>query len=126
MNPNNIKKLTQKNLSESQIMAQIKDKLSIMQNQGKLWFMRNNSGALPVQGQGAKSRFIRFGQKDAPDILGYFKQDPYKGRSFFIEVKRKGGRISPGQKEFIDSANESGCLAIIADSYESFERNFKI
>lgn len=57
------------------------------------------------------------------DILGI-----YKGRFLAIEVKSENGRLTPGQKRFIDSVNANGGIAFVAkcvEDVEYFLNNFK-
>lgn len=49
------------------------------------------------------------GKKGISDILGC-----YKGRLIAIEVKVKGGKVSPYQEKFIEEVNQAGGLAFVA------------
>jgi hypothetical protein len=51
--------------------------------------------------------------KGISDILGL-----WMGRGLAIEVKAKGGRLSPEQKEFLEGWRESGGIAILAYSLD--------
>jgi len=50
-------------LKENDIQRTIKNYLQVLENQGKLMFIRNNSGAMPVKGQNGKMRYIKFGRR---------------------------------------------------------------
>ena len=42
----------------------------------------------------------------------------YKGRAYFIEVKKPGGKIKPEQVAFMNRMKEQGCVAGIVFSVE--------
>ncbi len=56
-------------LSEADVIKVIKDYLQIQKNQGKLMYIRNNTGAIPIPAGKNKRRFVRFGDKGSPDFL---------------------------------------------------------
>ena len=98
-----------KKISENDIQRAIKDYLQILENQGKLMFIRNNSGAMPVKGQNGKTRYIKFGKKGSPDILVWkpsaeWDDLAYRGvnvvRAIALEIKSATGKASPAQKEW--------------------------
>lgn len=60
-------------------------------------------------------RAVRVAVPGFPDLTGYRRSD---GRAVYIEVKTKQGRITKEQKQFIDVAKQSGCLAGIARSIQ--------
>ena len=51
------------------VIKVVGDYLQIQRNQGKLMYIRNNSGAMPVVDGKNKRRYIRFGDKGSPDFL---------------------------------------------------------
>lgn len=55
-------------------------------------------------------RFFRAGKKGSADIIGIAKD----GKLIAIEVKKKGGKVSPAQEEFLDRIKEKGGYAIVA------------
>ena len=71
----------------------------------RIFVWRNNSGVTVIQ-----HRFIRFGAKGAPDIIGMLPS----GRFLGIEVKKPGGAVRPEQREFLDQINKNNGLAFIA------------
>lgn len=74
---------------------------------------RYNTGAIQADYKG-KSRFIKFGFKGMPDLQGYIPIKKSRQRAaipFFWEVKKKNGRLTPEQKEFISTAKNNGCFA---------------
>ena len=56
-------------ITESMVIKVVGDYLQIQRNQGKLMFIRNNSGAMPIVDGKNKRRYIRFGDKGSPDFL---------------------------------------------------------
>ena len=69
-------------------------------------------------------KFIPAVMKGIPDILGYFgsKWKNLAGHFLCIEVKAKGGRVSPQQHHFIDEAKANHCITIIAYSVDDVEK----
>ena len=51
------------------VIRVVGDYLQIQRNQGRLMYIRNNSGAMPIIDGKNKRRFIRFGDKGSPDFL---------------------------------------------------------
>jgi len=66
-----------------------------------IFHWRNNTGALR-----SDDRFVRFGFRGSSDIIGVLPG----GRALFIEVKRKVGRLTEAQKEFLAHAQMAGAL----------------
>jgi hypothetical protein len=69
------------------------------------WCERMNTGAAKVEG-----RFIRFGFKGCPDVLGQLKD----GRLLGVEVKAKAGRLRPEQALFLERIRCAGGVAFVA------------
>lgn len=69
------------------------------------WAERMNTGAALVQG-----RFIRFGFKGCPDVLGQLKG----GRLLGVEVKAQAGRLRPEQALFLARIRAAGGVAFVA------------
>ena len=69
------------------------------------WCERMNSGAAKVEG-----RFIRFGFKGCPDVLGQLKD----GRLLGVEVKAQDGRLRPEQALFLERIRCAGGVAFVA------------
>ena len=69
------------------------------------WAERMNSGAATVEG-----RFIRFGFKGCPDVLGQLKD----GRLLGVEVKAKSGRLRPEQALLLERIRCAGGVAFVA------------
>jgi len=76
---------------------------------GKVFAWKNNTGALPVG-----NRFVRYGRRGSPDILGVVK-----GGGFFgIECKVGRDRLSADQLEFCRRVRELGAIYIEARDVE--------
>ena len=69
------------------------------------WAERMNSGAAKVG-----DRFIRFGFRGCPDVLGQLKD----GRLMGVEVKAKAGRLRPEQALFLERIRCAGGVAFVA------------
>ena len=69
------------------------------------WCERMNSGAARMGG-----RFVRFGFKGCPDVLGQLKD----GRLLACEVKSKTGRLRPEQTIFLERIRGAGGVAFVA------------
>ena len=69
------------------------------------WCERMNSGAAKVG-----SRFIRFGFKGCPDVLGQLND----GRLLGVEVKAQAGRLRPEQLVFLERIRCAGGVAFVA------------
>ena len=76
-------------------------------------FIRNNSGAFPIDDGKNKRRYIRFGDKGSPDFLVWMPERYYRGmnqddytitkkflRSIALEAKSEDGKQSKDQKEW--------------------------
>ena len=79
---------------------------------------RNNTGVAKFEytyktgirkGMSGK-RFLRAGKKGSADIIGISKD----GKFIAVEVKRKGGKTTPAQDEFLERIREKGGYAIVA------------
>ena len=69
------------------------------------WCERMNSGAVKIG-----SRFIRFGWKGCPDVIGQLKD----GRLLGVEVKSAKGKLRPEQTLFLDRIRCAGGVAFMA------------
>ncbi len=91
-------------MKESGIVQAIGVYLSILKNQRRLDFIRNNTGAVPIMTKGRKTRFVRFGTKGSADFIVFFP----KGRAVFIEAKSDTGKQSFDQIAFEGLIKELG------------------
>ena len=69
------------------------------------WCERMNSGAARMGG-----RFVRFGFKGCPDVLGQLRD----GRLLGVEVKAQAGRLRPEQAVFLERIRGAGGVAFVA------------
>ena len=69
------------------------------------WCERMNSGAARIG-----ARFVRFGFKGCPDVLGQLRD----GRLLGVEVKAKTGRLRPEQAVFLERIRGAGGVAFVA------------
>ena len=102
-------KLKRPEPTESAVLDAIRRALRI--HPAVAWAERINSGA-HLAGEGPTRRFIRYGFKGCPDIIGQL----IDGRALWIEVKKPSGRVSPEQAEFIARANRFNACAFVARS----------
>lgn len=73
------------------------------------WVERMNTGAIR-----AENRFVRFGFKGCPDVIGQLRD----GRFLGVEVKALKGRLRPEQALFIDLVREHGGIAFVAKGFD--------
>ena len=69
------------------------------------WCERMNSGAARMG-----SRFVRFGFKGCPDVLGQLRD----GRLLGVEVKAPTGKLRPEQTIFLERIRGAGGVAFVA------------
>lgn len=69
------------------------------------WCERMNSGAVKIG-----NRFVRFGWKGCPDVLGQLKD----GRLLGVEVKAEKGKLRPEQAIFLERIRFAGGVAFMA------------
>ena len=79
--------------------------LALRNHPSVCWSERMNSGAVKVG-----TRFIRFGFKGCPDVLGML----IDGRTLGVEVKSSTGKLSPEQAIFLERINANGGLGFLA------------
>ena len=72
---------------------------------GVAWCERMNSGAARMG-----ARFVRFGWKGCPDVLGQLKD----GRLLGVEVKGPAGKLRPEQAVFLERIRCAGGVAFLA------------
>lgn len=80
------------------------------------WCERMNSGATRIG-----ARFIKFGFRGCPDVLGQLKD----GRLLGVEVKAAGGRLSPEQKLFLARIRHAGGCAFVAKDCRDVAREIR-
>lgn len=81
------------------------------------WVERMNSGAALVSG-----RFIRFGFKGCPDVIGQLKD----GRLLGVEVKARNGKLRPEQALFLEQIRVAGGVAFVARDLRDVSRELSL
>jgi len=79
--------------------------LALTAHSAVAWCERMNSGAAKIG-----NRFVRFGWKGCPDVLGQLKD----GRLLGVEVKAGKGRLRPEQAIFLERIRLAGGVAFMA------------
>ena len=98
-----------KNATEQQIQKAISDYLKLKHY---VIFKHRNVGIFK---QDTKKYIpLAFGEKGIPDLIACAPG----GRFWGIEVKRKGGRVSPDQTDFIARVRKNGGIAFVAYSID--------
>lgn len=78
------------------------------------WAHRMNVGAVKQHNKDGSARWIKFGFRGMPDIMGQLTD----GRLLAIEVKKKGGKVSPEQAVFIQAVEAANGVGLIAYSVD--------
>ncbi len=102
---------------ESLIQNAIETYLKLLENQGKLVYQKNNSGALQTRAGG----FVRFGKRGAPDFLVFIKA----GKTLHLECKNEKGRQNANQLEFEINITNLGHKYFIVRSVSDVENILK-
>ena len=102
-------------IKEAQILRQVEEWLSAH----GIWHMRCNNSA----GKSQSGMFMRSFTCCGHAVVGVSDIYAIKdGMSLWIEVKRPvGGRLSDGQRNFLDAMNRNGAVGIVVNSIESLE-----
>ena len=105
-------------MKESNIVTAISTYLQMLENQGKLIFIRNNSGAYKMG-----NSFVRFGKAGSPDFFMFLDEgeNGIYGRTLHIEVKNEKGKQNDNQKEYQKNIEALGHRYIIVRSLEEVE-----
>lgn len=77
---------------ESSIQTAIEKYLQLLENTGRIVYVKNNSGAF----MSPRGHFFRFGKAGSPDFFVFAKN----GSCFHLEVKNEKGKQSDLQKEY--------------------------
>ncbi len=86
--------------TEADLKIGCSDLLTMLQNQGKLLFQRNNSFSGRIMRSNGTSGWINNANKGAPDYYVFLKN----GATLHLELKSTTGRVRPEQKVW-----ESNC-----------------
>lgn len=85
----------------------------------KCFVWRNNSGAYKPEGS---KRFIRYGCKGSPDIIGMTPS----GRFIGVECKYGKGKLTEPQERFGENIESSNGIFIVAYSIDDLEANKEV
>ncbi len=108
-----------KAVRESVVLHQVEEWLTLRH----IWHMRCNNAA----GKAQSGQFMRSFTCNGHAVSGvsdiYAVKD---GVSIWIECKRPvGGRLSDGQRNFLDAMNRNGAVGIVVNGIESLEKQLK-
>lgn len=108
-----------KAVHEAVVLRQVEEWLTAR----RIWHMRCNNSA----GKAASGQFMRAFTCNGHAVTGvsdiYAVKD---GVSIWIECKRPvGGRLSDGQKNFLDAMNRNGAVGIVVNGVESLESQLR-
>lgn len=78
-------------------------------------FVRNNTGAVRIHRPNGSEGFVRFGQTGSSDLLICL---PPRGHFMAAECKTRTGRLSPAQKNYLDSIRQSGGIVVVVRSLD--------
>jgi hypothetical protein len=95
---------------ESDVLRQCLEYLAVK----GIFAWRNNTGAAQVDGK----RFVRFGIKGSPDILGVMPD----GRMLCVECKSATGRQTPEQRAFGEAVIARGGVYVVARGIADLQR----
>ena len=101
-------------MKESGIITAINHYLNYLENQEKLVFIRNNSGAFI----NPKGRFFKMGRPGSPDFLIFLKG----GKCLHLEVKNEKGRQNDRQLNYEMKIANLGHRYCIVRSVAEVER----
>lgn len=109
-------KLKSWHASESAIKKSITDYLTILEHQGKLMFLRNNSFAGIIKA-GGKESYIKNGKEGSPDLM-VFLASAKKFITLNLEIKTVSGIQSEKQKQWEQKIKELGGFYYIIYRFE--------
>lgn len=91
---------------ESEVLASCLELLAAL----RIPHWRNNTGGLKIEG-----RYVAFGVKGAPDVLGIL---PPSGRLLCCETKSRTGKVTKDQAAWLERAEEAGALCVVCRSID--------
>ncbi len=112
-------RLTRPEPPESAVMAAVLKYLRLRKDR-VAWVERLNSGAGQLAfADGARSQWMRFAWRGAPDLLGQLTD----GRILCVEVKAPSGRLRPDQEAFLNTVRCQGGVAFVARSVDDVKEH---
>ena len=104
-------------MKESGIITAINQYLYYLENQGKLVFIRNNSGAFI----NPRGNFFKMGRPGSPDFFIFLKD----GKCLHLEVKNETGRQNVRQLDYEMKISNLGHRYCVVRSLEEVEQLLK-
>lgn len=115
-------------MKEKQIQNQILNYLKLLENQGKCWAVRTQSGKVPILRRNGSKGWMTTGRRGCPDIVCCFKflvkdetwigMEYWQSRFVAIEVKSDKGKQSRDQKETEELIKKLGGIYLVARSVD--------
>ncbi len=75
---------------------------------------------VPAGGAMRGGHYVRLAPRGTPDLVGVVAS-----RMIAVEVKKRGGRLRPGQGETLDTIRRNGGLALVVRSVSELEQALK-
>jgi hypothetical protein len=100
---------------EANLKSQILEYIQILENQGKVYGDRLNSGEILALNKDGSQRLIKLCREGTADIFFIIY-----GRIIFTETKRKGEKQKPQQKIFQEKVESVGAIYWLVDDFEQF------
>ena len=104
-------------MRESAIQASILHYLTILEKQGRLSFIRNNSFSGSIQRRNGSQGYIKNAKRGAPDIIVFLPNGYY----VLLEVKSDTGKQSQEQKDYQTLLQKLGGMYHIVRSLDEVE-----
>lgn len=98
--------------SEREVLAQVRQWLDLH----RFFWWRNNVGGRKLPGHGGKGQFVRWGVEGSGDLFLLLA-----GRFVSVECKKAGGRVRPGQAEWMRKVRAAGGAAAVVHSVGELE-----
>lgn len=100
---------------EKHILRFIKQHLQYMENLGKLFYIRINSGTIFIRGK-KRYRKIEMAKIGTPDLVVFFNN----GKVIFIETKSRYGKQTKKQKEFEEKIKKIGYTYFLCNDTDKY------
>ena len=112
-------------MSEADLKRTVADYLNVLQNQGKLMFLRLNAGSFILTDKDGNFRRrvqgVKAGTADFIVIRSCFEKSCIQRIVDFIELKSERGKQTKEQKEFQELAENNGCGYYIIRTLEELQ-----
>jgi hypothetical protein len=104
-------------MKESQIQKAVEQYLTLLENSGKLVFIKNNSGAFI----NPKGNFYKMGKSGSPDFLLFLKY----GDCLHLEIKNETYKQTPNQIDYQKKVEKLGHTYIIMRAVDDLDTYLK-